>query len=284
MYSTVIKIIIMLFFLKFPITSLICSEQNSGRYLELKNGLKVFLQEKNDFPLINATIAVNVGSKDEGTAASGIVHLLEHLILVGSSQSLSKEEQRKCIRSNGINFNAHTNRDFMTFVISAPSERYDITLDFLKKKVFKAVLIQDELENEKKIVCEEIFQIKDNPMKIGTTMILQNLFHDHIYSIPVFGKTEYVKKATIAQLNHFYIKYFNPDNASLAVVGNFEINSMEKYIRDLFDFETRSNSPQQKFQTFKKLNKNVNKTLKIDTTQAHLFFGFPAPSIRQQFY
>jgi zinc protease len=47
-----------------------------GRYFVLDNGLKVFLYEKRDVPLLHVVTAFDVGSKDETDETSGLVHLL----------------------------------------------------------------------------------------------------------------------------------------------------------------------------------------------------------------
>ena len=54
-------------------------------YFVLDNGLQVLLQEKHDLPLTGITLAVNLGIKDEAEDSSGYTHLLEHMLLFGSS-------------------------------------------------------------------------------------------------------------------------------------------------------------------------------------------------------
>jgi hypothetical protein len=55
--------------------------EETAKYFVLDNGLKVFLLEKRNVPLINVAAAVGLGSKDETAETSGIVHILEHYIL-----------------------------------------------------------------------------------------------------------------------------------------------------------------------------------------------------------
>ena len=58
-------------------------------YFTLDNGLQVLLQEKHDLPVTGITLAVNLGIKDETEASSGYTHLLEHMLLFGSSAEAS---------------------------------------------------------------------------------------------------------------------------------------------------------------------------------------------------
>ena len=57
------------------------ASEEAARYFVLDNGLKVFLLEKRNVPLVNVAAAVNLGSKDETPETSGSVHILEHYIL-----------------------------------------------------------------------------------------------------------------------------------------------------------------------------------------------------------
>lgn len=56
-------------------------DDKTEKQFTLDNGLKVFLYERHNQPLVNIVAAVNAGSKDETDETSGLVHLLEHYIL-----------------------------------------------------------------------------------------------------------------------------------------------------------------------------------------------------------
>lgn len=247
----------------------------------MDNGLQVFLEVRDNIPLVNVAFGINVGSKDEGNESSGLVHLLEHLILLGGTHSYTGPELIEKIRENALYFNAHTGHDLMTLDISVPSalEYTDFAFVLLREKIFNLKLTQEELEKEKKVIREELARIQDDPDKLGIHLALQTLFKDHTYGKSVGGDIKIVENATVKALESFYKKYFIPSNCVLSVVGDFKIEVMEKKTREVFG---KFESPGISIPGYKHISP-MKKTVKIERelgiTQAHLVFGFTAPGV-----
>ncbi len=255
------------------------ADADKNKYFTLDNGLQVFLEVRDNIPLVNIGFGINVGSKDEGKKSSGLVHLLEHLSLLGGSLSYIGSELVKKIRENALHFNAHTGHDLMTLEISVPPSHTEFALDLLREKVFNLKLTQEELGKEKKVILEELAQIRDDPDKLGVYLALQALFAGHPYEKPVGGGKKIVENATIKMLESFYKKYFTPSNCAISVVGDFNIETMEKKIRKVFG---KFESPGISIPGFKRispLEKTVEIKRELDISQTHLFFGFIAPGI-----
>ena len=253
-----------------------------SKYFKLANGLQVFLEERDKIPLVNIGFAVHMGSRNETRETNGLVHLLEHLLLLGGTDTYPAKELMEKIRGNGLYFNAHTGHDIMTLDISAPSEHTDKALAILKEKVFNLKLAAEEVEKEKKVILEELSQIEDDPEKLGMKLLLQALFSGHPYEKPVSGDKTIIEAATASQLEAFYKKYFVPSNCAIALVGDFKIETMEKRITEIFaPFENPPGSMPE-FTTVSPLKKNIEITRELDITQAHMFFGFLAPGANHE--
>ncbi len=210
------------------------AEQQKNKYFTLDNGLQIYLQERHQLPLINVVFAVDMGSKDETPGTNGIVHLLEHLVLLGSTASYRGPVLIKEIRKKGAYFNAHTDHDVMTLEFSLPAKHLDYVLDVVKEKIFALKFDQKEIEREKEVIIEEIHRIMDDPMRLGTSLALQGLFRGHAYGKPVFGDSEVIKKAGREQLAAFYRKYFVPRNCALSIVGDFDTAAAAAKIKQKF--------------------------------------------------
>jgi predicted Zn-dependent peptidase len=255
------------------------SAADKNKYFILDNGLRVFLEVRDNIPLVNFAFGINVGSKDEGNESSGLVHLLEHLILLGGTHSFTGNQLVEKIRENALYFNAHTGHDLMTLEISVPSASAHTEFAFvlLREKIFNLKLTQEELEKEKKVIREELARIQDDPDKLGTHLALQALFKGHTYGKSVGGEKKIVENATVNALESFYKKYFIPSNCALSVVGDFKIEAMEKKIREVFG---KFESPDISMPDFKRvspLKKTVKIERELDITQAYLVFGLIAP-------
>lgn len=249
------------------------SQDENQKYFELDNGLKVFLYEKHTLPLINLVFAVNLGTKDESDKTSGLVHILEHYILFRGTEFRSGPEISQDIRRHGAYFNAHTSLDLATFEISLPSEHADFALRNQKEILFNLKLSQEELDEEKKVILEELSQTQDDPLKYATSTVYQNLFKDHPYQKPVQGKKEIIEALTVEQVEKFYRKFFVPSNCVLAVVGDFEIEEMEKKTKDIFGDLKKEEISLPKYEKVPALKKTVEITQEMDVNQAYLVIG-----------
>ncbi|NIO49247.1 MAG: peptidase M16 [Candidatus Aminicenantes bacterium] len=253
------------------------SQHKTQKYFELENGLKVFLYEKHTLPLINLVFAVNLGTKDESEETNGLVHVLEHYILFRGSEFRSGPEISQDIRRHGAYFNAHTSLDFALFEISLPSEYADFALRNQKEILFNLKLSQEELDEEKKVILEELSQIQDDPLKYATTLVYQNLFKDHPYQKPVQGKKEIIEALTVEQVEKFYRKFFIPSNFVLAIVGDFEIEEMEKKTKDIFGDLKKEEISTPKYEKIPELKKTVEIKQEMDVNQAYLVIGIFGP-------
>ncbi|MFQ6070545.1 MAG: M16 family metallopeptidase [Candidatus Aminicenantales bacterium] len=252
------------------------SEERS-KYFELDNGLKVFLYQRGNLPLVSISVSVNLGSKDETEETNGLVHILEHIILFGGTQFRTSEEVSQDIRRHGAYFNAHTSRDVITFDISLPSEYADFALENQKEILFNLKISREEVEKEKKVILEEIAQIKDDPIKYATNLVFQHVYKNHPYQYPIYGRREVIESATVDKIEKLYKTYFTPQNCSLAVVGDFKLDEMDAKVRRTFaEVEKRDHSlPSYEKASF--LEKTVEIEHKMDVNLGYLVIGMSGP-------
>jgi zinc protease len=252
-------------------------QKEKSKFFELDNGLKVYLYERHILPLLNITVAVNLGSKDETEETNGLVHLLEHSILFGGTEFRSGEEIGKDIRRHGAYFNAHTDRDLITFDISLPSEHADFAFQNQKEILFNLKLTQEEIDKEKKVILEEIAQIKDDPLRYASSLVYQNLYQGHAYQTPIIGRKEVLENVTANQVEEFYRKFFVPSNCAFAVVGDFDIDEMENRVKNILGDLKKEELPPLEFKKALPLKKTVEIEEEMDVEQAYLVIGMPGP-------
>jgi predicted Zn-dependent peptidase len=252
-------------------------EENSAKSFVLPNGLRVFLYEKHELPLLNISLAVNAGSKDESAETNGLFHLLEHCILFRGTGVRSGAEVSRDIRAHGAYFNANTGQDVCLFEISLPSEDADFALRNQKEVVFDFALTQPELDKEKEVVLEEMNQMEDDPQRHGADVVLQRIFAGHPYGRPVSGSAAVVRSARVESLRELHAKYYVSNNCALAAVGDFKIPEMEEKIREVFGPLTKSDSPPAAIPKAGLLGKSVTDEEEKDVKEAYLFIGYVGP-------
>ncbi len=244
--------------------------------------MKVYLYERHVLPLLNFAFAFDVGAKNESEDTNGLVHILEHCILFGGTEQRTGEEIGRDIRAHGAYFNAHTSHDLATFELSLPSEYAEFALQNQKEILFQLKITQEVLDKEKQIILEELSQILDDPLKRSTALIYQNLFQNHPYQRPIYGRKEVIEGATAETIQEFYNTYFAPANCALAVVGDFDIEEMEKKITDLFGtLENRGFTPQ-KFDMANPPKKDIEIQEEMDVNIGYLVIGMIGPDYNQE--
>jgi len=246
-------------------------------YFKTENGLRVILHSKPGLTLLSMVFAINYGSKDETKKTSGQSHLLEHLLVLSATKNLKKLDLITRIRGKGMEINAHTDHDLMTIELSTPRAESEFALRLLMEKAFALNPNEQDLADEKIIVLEEINQIKDNPIRLGTLSAFQQLFQDHPYEYPLYGNKKIIFQTELKDLMEKYSTYFVPSNCSLAIVGDFQFEDMKNKVIDAFGRVNRVQQPQQKIKKPQVLKKNKIKKIKMDINQAHLIMGFSAP-------
>ncbi len=248
----------------------------------LENGMKVFLYERHSIPLLNIAFAFDVGTKNETDETNGLVHILEHYILFRGTEMRTGEEIGKDIRSHGAYFNAHTGRDLATFELSLPSEFSDFALENQMEILFQLRLTQEELDKEKQIILEEMSRIKDDPIQYGTSLVYQNLFQNHPYQRPIYGKKEIIEAATVEQIQQFHKKYFMPANCALAIVGDFDTEQMEQKIKAMFGKLENNGFTLQEFEKVRPLDKNIEIEEEMDVNTGYLIIGTLGPDYNDE--
>lgn len=252
-------------------------EKDQTKYFELENGLRILLYEKHTLPLLNLVFAVNLGTKDESDETSGLVHILEHYILFRGTEFRSGSEISRDIRRHGAYFNAHTSLDLATFEMSLPSEYADFALRNQKEILFNLKLSQKELDEEKKVILEELSHIEDDPIRYATSLVYQSLFKDHPYEKPAQGKKEIIEASAIDQIEEFYRKFFVPNNCTLAVVGDFKIEGMEGKVKDIFGDLAKKEIASMKYEKARIPEKTIEIKQEMDINQAYLVIGMIGP-------
>ena len=247
------------------------------KYLVLDNGLRVFLVERHNLPLVHIAAAVGAGVKDETDALSGLVHLLEHCVLFRGTELRSGSEVGRQIRERGAYFNAHTGRDFSVFEISLGSADAEFGLRNQKEILFDLDLRQEEIDREKDVILEEISQLEDDPGRYARDLALSRLFAGHPYGRSVYGDREAVRGARAEDMRSFHDRYFVPANCGLAVVGDRPLADLERLVTEIFGTVPKAEAPAADFPPVPAPARIVEVREERDVQSGYLVLAFPAP-------
>jgi zinc protease len=187
----------------------------------LPNGLHVLLFPDQSKPTVTVNITYLVGSRHEGYGEGGMAHLLEHMLFKGSTRhtNIPQELTDHGSRPNGSTLFDRTNY-FET--VPATDANLDWALDLEADRMVNSFVAKKDLESEFSVVRNEFEMGENNPFLVSLQRTLAAAYRTHAYGKWPAGSKADIENVPIERLQVFYRKYYQPDNAVLAVAGKFD--------------------------------------------------------------
>ena len=204
------------------------------KQVTLSNGLKVLLKEIHTAPLVSSWMWYRVGSRDEVTGATGLSHWTEHMQFKGTPRYPATVLDRAISREGGV-WNAMTFLDWTTYYETMPSDRFDLALSLEADRMVNSLFDEKDVASERTVIISEREGNENEPLFQLGEAIQQTAFRVHPYHHEVIGDMADLQTITRDMLHAHYRKYYVPNNAVLAVAGDFETRSMLARIRELFE-------------------------------------------------
>jgi zinc protease len=210
---------------------------------DLPNGLHVILHQDNSTPIVAVSILYHVGSKNEVAGRTGFAHFFEHLMFEGS-QNIARGEYDKITLSAGGTLNANTSQDRTYYYEIMPSNQLELGLWLESERLVHLRIDSTGVETQRAVVKEERKQSYDNrPYGSVIEKTMQNAFTVHPYHWTPIGNPEDINKATLQEFMDFHSMYYVPDNATLSIAGDLDIESAKKLIEKYFGDIPRGSKP-----------------------------------------
>jgi len=185
----------------------------------LPNGLQVTIVPDTSLPIVATRLWYHVGAANETPNTRGFAHLFEHLMFGGTPTHPKGAWEAHHHRFGGIE-NAHTSWDETTYESDIPPAGFHEVLVMEADRMVNLSLDAALLENEKRIVTEELrASIENDPYDRMLTAALKSLCGDHPYAVTPLGTKEDLAAATLEHAREFYARYYRPRNAHLVIVG-----------------------------------------------------------------
>lgn len=200
----------------------------------LDNGMRVSVLADPDAPIVATQIWVAVGSAHEAPRELGFAHLFEHLMF-GATTTHDKEAYSRLHTVNGGYENAYTSFDNTVYISQIPAEVHDQVLVMEADRFRNLVLDQQNLDNEKKIVTEELrLRTENDPTARAAVRGIEALFAGHPYGHFPSGTKQDIANADLELCRKFYAGYYRPANLQLVVVGPVDGPATLARARELF--------------------------------------------------
>src|SRR5580700_4573561 len=215
-------------------------------YYKLPNGLRVVLSPDHTSPIICVGVYYHIGFRIEPRDRTGLAHLFEHMMFQGS-ENLGKMEFIKLVQTNGGILNGSTRFDFTNYFEVLPSNKLETALWAEADRVGGLAVSDANLTNQQGDVGSEVkqsvvkrhlggFPWLDMPQYANT-----NWYNAHNF----YGDIKDIEAAKLNEVQDFFKTYYAPNNAALAIVGDFDPAEAKKFVEKYFGPLKASNLPPQ---------------------------------------
>jgi len=205
---------------------------------KLKNGLEVILSEDHTLPLVTVNIWYHVGPANEKAGRTGFAHLFEHMMFEGSQHVGAKAHYSFLEAAGATDINGTTNFDRTNYYETIPSNQLELALWLESDRMayLPGKLDIQSLANQRDVVRNERRQSTENT---PYGLVEESLYHllfpkDHPYYPAVIGSHADIEAAKLEDVREFFRQYYTPNNATIAIVGDFDKDKIRAQVEKYF--------------------------------------------------
>lgn len=246
----------------------------------LDNGLAVLLRPMRHAPVVSVWVWYQVGSRLETPPRTGITHWVEHMLFRGTERFPGASVHKLVARAGG-NRNGFTSADYTAYFETLPADQADLALELEADRMLNAVFDPEAVEAERTIILSERAGNENSPTYRLSEAMRAVAFSDHGYGHPVIGWEVDLRRITRDELQEHYRRYYGPDNAVLAIAGDFDPAAMLGRVQELFGplapRRTADSAPTQRARQGW-LGAGQRVTVSGREPVAYVRISFPAPS------
>jgi zinc protease len=201
----------------------------------LPNGLRVILLPDASKPIVTVNCTIFVGSRHEGYGETGMAHLLEHMVFKGTP---TFPNVPKALRDHGAGnrFNGTTWLDRTNYYETMPAtdENLEFGIKLEADRLVNSYVKREDLVSEMTVVRNEFEAGENSPTNILNQRMMAAAYEWHNYGKSTIGNRADIERVPIENLQAFYRKYYQPDNALLAIAGQFDEKKALEYVVKYF--------------------------------------------------
>ena len=240
------------------------SDQNVIKTKTLDNGVRLIMEKMPQVRSIALGIMVRAGAIDEEKNNAGISHFVEHMMFKGTEKR-GPYDIAGDIDKIGGQINAFTSKEMTCYYVKSVAENYKKAADVLVDMIENSVFDSEEMNRERKVICEEIKMTKDDPDDLAHESLVTNIFKGGSLANSILGTASSLKKIKHATIKKYVAQQYTRDSIVVSIAGNFDEQDVCGYFADKFSrlAETKEKNKETKgeYKPFAKLQvKDINQT------------------------
>ncbi len=212
---------------------------------KLKNGMKVVLAKREGVPTVVMNMVFDAGYATDPAAKAGRASVAMNMMDEGtkSMDALQINEQLSML---GASLNAGSDLDASYVNMTTLKPSLDASLDLYADVLLNPAFPDKEFQRLKKDQLSRIKREKATPVQMALRVFPQYLYgEDHAYSLPLTGSgyEKTIEDMDLKDIQDFYGDWLQPNNATLVVVGDLEMNDLVSRLEKRFGDWEKSKTP-----------------------------------------
>ena len=200
---------------------------------KLSNGIRVVWEQIPYVRSISIGVWIGNGSRCETITESGMSHYIEHMFFKGTQKRTAKQIAYE-IDSIGGQINAFTTREYTCYYTKTLDEHTDIALDVLSDMIFSSKLDINDMNLERKVICEEINMYEDEPEELVNDLIFEACYGDTAMGRSILGTKQSLEGINPQNMREYINSHYTSANTVISVSGHFEENALYELLEKYF--------------------------------------------------
>jgi zinc protease len=185
----------------------------------LPNGLKVVVVLHHEQPVVSMRLLVRVGTASDPRSKLGLAHMAASLLDQGTTTKSAQEMNDAVDFIGGVmGAGAGTDLTFVNMIVMKDS--FENGLRMLSDMARHPAFSPSEIERQRQQVLSGLRVSLEDPEWIANSVFDRLVYGFHPYGMPEAGTPETIAGLSRDDLLAFHARYFSPNNAILAIVGD----------------------------------------------------------------
>lgn len=197
------------------------------------NGVRVVSEKIPGSRTVSLGIWVDVGSRAEVQAISGISHFVEHMFFKGTPRRSPHQIARESDGFGGM-ANAFTSKDTICLYSTVLDSKLPGLVDLFADMFHHSNFDDDEVDRERQVILQEISMVEDIPEDQIHEIFEASFWGDHSLARPVLGDPEVVSTIKGSTLRGYIHDHYAPDKVVISCAGNVEHQELCELLEPLF--------------------------------------------------
>ena len=242
--------------------------------LTLQNGLKVYLIERHDVPLVAVALALRSGADTDPVGKAGLSSLALDLLDEGTPTRDAVAIARG-FEDLGARYSTGADADSSRVSVTALNDTLDPVLALFADVVLQPAFRDADVERVRVERLGQIAQALDDPQSVGQHVLSRVIFGEkHPWGYPGEGTVKSVKSISRKDIVAWHKAWFRPGNAALFVVGDTDAATLVPLLERRFGGWKDSKAPKTaRSQRPKSSTRVVTLVDKPDAPQSQIWIG-----------